>query len=278
MRVISSVKPTRLLKKLLHTPGWSPSPAGASDKAKPGKGGGVAMIFQMVRSLAVPIVAAFTLGACTQFPPPPTSTKVIPPVAMSAGTYRPHTLDEYPDFTPEELGRRMLKLIDSIKLLDELSLERVREVMRLPLHEMSSGTSYAFGMNLPTWGWYYVFDYDNTPRAPGLKGVTYRFNNKNESAEMTPVCAMDYNAYVTALTGMGFEEQEGMAQYETYPTLPPRLNERTELLETPPPKFRRLPVYFFTRKNVVVQITRWREADAPDEKLRHACVQSIAVR
>ncbi|MDP9929253.1 hypothetical protein [Variovorax paradoxus] len=230
----------------------------------------------IARKLILPMLAALMLGACAQVPP--TLLKEAAPMTMSAGTYRPHTLDEYPELTPDEIGRRMLKLIDSLKSFDELSLERVREVTRLPLYDIPETTSHGFGMHLPASGWRYVFAYYNNPKSPDLKNISYNFINKNEAADMAPVCTMDYDAYVTALKGMGFQEREDMAQYETYPTLPPRLNERTGLLETPPPKFRRLPVYFFTRKSVVVQITRWREADAPDEKLRHACVQSIAVR
>ncbi len=230
----------------------------------------------IARELILPVIATLALSACAHDPAP--DSKKTMPMNASAKAYRPHTLDEHPDLTPEEMGRRMLKLIDSLTSFDELSLERVQEVMRLPLYDIPETTSHGFGMHLPASGWRYVFAYYNNPKSPDLKNISYNFINKNEAADMAPVCTMDYDAYVTALKGMGFQEREDMAQYETYPTLPPRLNERTGLLETPPPKFRRLPVYFFTRKSVVVQITRWREADAPDEKLRHACVQSIAVR
>jgi len=201
------------------------------------------MIFQMVRSLAVPIVAAFTLGACAQAPPPPASTKAIPPVAMSAEPYRPHTLDEYPDFTPEELGRRMLWLIDSLTSFDELSLERVKEVMRLPLHAMPSGASQAFGMHLPASDWYYVFDYYNHPQLIESKNVTYEFRGKTETVDMGPVCAMDYGVYVKALKNIGFQEREDLARYDA--VRPPSYrNEATGQFVKPPPQFRRLPVYF----------------------------------
>ena len=224
----------------------------------------------IARKLILPMLATLALSACAHAP----HSKETMPMNASANAYRPHTLDEYPDLTPEEMGRRMLKLIDSLKSFDELSLERVREVMRLPLHKMPSGTSHAFGMHLPVSDWYYVFDYDNDPQAPDSKGVLYRFNNKKESVDMGPVCAMDYGAYVTALQGMGFQERENLAQFDALHPYP-RRNERTGLLEDPPPQFRRLPVYFFTRDNVVVQIMRRREADVPDEKLRHACAESI---
>ena len=225
----------------------------------------------IAHKLLLTMLATLALSACVQVPP--TALKETASMTMSAGTYRPHTLDEHPDFTPEELGRRMLKLIDSLTSFDELSLARVQEVMRLPLHEMPSGTSHAFGMHLPASDWYYVFDYDDNPRDPDYKGVTYRFNNKKESVDMGPVCAMDYGVYVTALQRMGFQEREDLAQYDALH--PWRHNERTGQLEEAPSQFRRLPVYFFSRNNVVVQIMRRREADVPNEKLRHACVESV---
>lgn len=230
----------------------------------------------IVQKLTFSILAALTLGACAHVPPTPLKTTA--PTTLSAGPYRPHSLDEYPELTPDEIGRRMLRLIDSLTSFDELSLERIREVTRLPLYDVPETTSYGFGMHLPASGWRYIFAYYNNPKSPDSKNISYDFINKDEAAEMTPVCTMDYDAYVTTLKGMGFQEREDMAQYETYPRLPPRLNERTGLLETPPPKFRRMPLYFFTRRDVVVRMTRWREADAPDEKLRHACVQSILVK
>jgi len=229
----------------------------------------------IAHKLLLPMLATLALSACVQVLP--ISLKETMPMTMSAGTYRPHTLDEYPDFTPEEMGRRMLRLIDSLTYFDELSLARVQEVMRLPLHEMPPGTSHAFGMHLPASDWYYVFDYDDNPLDPDYKGVTYRFNNKKEPADMGPVCAMDYDAYVTALKNMGFQEREDLAQYDALHPYP-RPNEQTGLLEPSTPQFRRLPVYFFTRNDVVVQIMRRREADFPNEKLHHACVEKIDVR
>ena len=230
----------------------------------------------IAHKLLLTMLATLALSACVQVPP--TALKETAPMTMSAGTYRPHTLDEYPDFTPEEMGRRMLRLIDSLTFFDELSLERIRHVTGLPLYDIPETTSYGFGLYLPASGWRYVFAYYNNPRSSDLKNISYDFINKNEDADMAPVCTMDYDTHVTALKGMGFQEREDMAQYETYPRLPPRRNERTGLLETPPPKFRRLPAYFFTRNDVVVQINPRREANVPDEKLHHACVEKIDVR
>jgi hypothetical protein len=229
----------------------------------------------IARKLILPVLATLALSACAHAPAP--DSKKTMPMNASAKAYRPHTLDEHPDLTPEEMGRRMLKLIDSLTSFDELSLERVQEVMRLPLYDIPDATSHGFGMYLPTSGWYYVLSYYDHPQLSESKNVSYRFHNKTEVVDMGPVCAMDYGAYVTALKSMGFREREDLARYDALHPYP-RRNEQTGQLEPSPPEFRRLPVYFFTRNNVVVQIIPRREADVPDEKLRHACVEKIDVR
>jgi hypothetical protein len=226
----------------------------------------------IAHKLIVPMLATLALGACAQAPAH--HSKETMPMNASAKAYRPHTLDEYPDLTPEEMGRRMLKLIDSLTSFDELSLERVREVMRLPLYEMPSGTSHAFGMHLPASDWYYVFSHYDHRELAESKNISYKFLGKSETADMGPVCAIDYGAYVTALETMGFREREDLARYDALHPYA-RRNQQTGQLEPSPPEFRRLPVYFFTRSNVVVQIIPRREADVPAEKLRHACVESI---
>jgi len=230
----------------------------------------------IARKLILPMLATLALSAYAQAPAPAPEVKQAPPMNNYAETYRHRTLDENPDLTPEEVGWRMLKLIDSLKSFDELSLERIREATRLPMYPVPKTSSHIFDMNLPGSGWYYVLSYYDDPELQNSKNASYQFLNENESADMTPVCAMDYDAYVTALRSMGFQEREDLAQYDALHPYP-RRNERTGRLEEPPPQFRRLPVYFFTRKNIKVQILRRREADAPDGKLYHACVESIGV-
>ena len=114
----------------------------------------------IAHKLLLPMLATLALSACVQVLP--ISLKETMPMTMSAGTYRPHTLDEYPDFTPAELGRRMLKLIDSLTSFDELSLARVQEVMRMPMHE-TDPNRYGFGMHLPASDWYCYISYSDTP-------------------------------------------------------------------------------------------------------------------
>jgi len=74
--------------------------------------------------------------------------------------YRPHTLDEFPQFTPQEMGQRVLALIDSLKSVDDLSLEHIQKVTGFPMERVSPpGIKYSFTMYLPESGWYYGLDY-----------------------------------------------------------------------------------------------------------------------
>ena len=70
-----------------------------------------------------------------------------------------HTLVEYPQFTAQEMGKRTLALIDSLKSFDELSLERIREVTGFPMKHTPPGKSYLFEMYLPESHWGYWFEY-----------------------------------------------------------------------------------------------------------------------
>ncbi|HEX7801719.1 MAG TPA: hypothetical protein VF471_03045 [Pseudoxanthomonas sp.] len=198
----------------------------------------------------------------------------------SAGNYRPHTLGEFAELTPEEVGRRFLNLIESLKSFDELSSDRVREVTQLPMVIPPSDTDDGFlTMSLPESGWQYSFSYSINAQYPRYTNAAIEFSNiKDDRADMAAVCGIDFNAYVSELKRMGFLEREDMAQYDTVPPLPVYIdgdvNGRVEWSQA---QFRRIPTYFFSRGNVIVSIRQQREADAPDAKLYHACVESIGI-
>lgn len=208
------------------------------------------------------------------------------PDAMNApatDAYRPHTLDEFPDLTPEEIGRRFLKLIDSLKTSNDLTLGKLQEVMQLRLIPTPGASSAFFNMYLPNSGWYYNVVYYDDPQLH-RKNASYNFlsdarDQVHEKGlpDISPVCGIDFNAYVTELKKIGFVEREDLAQYES-PMPIPLLDPET-LKETgfPERKFFRIPTYVFSRGNTGVMIRERREADAPDEKLHHACVESISV-
>lgn len=171
-------------------------------------------------------------------------------------TFRPYTLAEHPDFTPEEVGRRFLKLIDSLKSFDELSSEHIRRVMQLPMANPPSDTDDGFlTMTLPESGWQYSFSYSIDAKFPRYTNAKFEFTNKKDDrADMGLVCGLDFNAYVAALKHMGFKEE-----HPTYDELG------------------RLVDLFYSRGDVSIRILQERQADAPDEKLHHACVKIISV-
>lgn len=172
--------------------------------------------------------------------------------APAADAYRPHTLDEFPGLTPEEIGRRFLKLIDSLKSFNDLSLERIHDKAQLHMQiqtVLPDSEFYSFEMHLPESGWHYRVDYYNDT-VGDLDSLGYIFKNESEHADVTPVCGMDFNAYVTRLKGMGFKEEPA-----TYYS---RSN--------------------YSRNNVMVQIFERKGTDAPTKEHHHACIESINVR
>lgn len=213
----------------------------------------------------------------------------------TAGNYYPHTLDEFPELTPEEMGRRFLKLIDSLKTSNDLTLGRLQEVMRLQLTPTPATRGGFFMMHLPESGWYYGVSYYDDP-SRHRKHASYDFiNNAHDQVrnqvhvrgfpDMAPVCGMDFNAYVTELKKMGFVEREDWAQYDSPmppPIYDPITGQETGFQER---RYFRLPGYGFSRDNIAVMIRERGEAliserpetDAPDDKLNHICVESISV-
>jgi hypothetical protein len=178
----------------------------------------------------------------------------------SPAPYQPSTLTEHPELTPEEIGRRFLKFIDSLKAFDELSGKRVDEVMRLPLTRLSEKDEGFLTMTLSDSAWRYSFGYGINPKYRLLTNAVLEFHNEKERAnvqlveDMGPVCGLDFNSYETALTNMGFKNEH--ASY----------GELGQLLALQ-----------YVRNDVRVQIIPRREANTPDTKLSHACVSSISI-
>lgn len=214
--------------------------------------------------------------------------------APAADAYRPHTLEEFPELTPEEIGRRFLKLIDSLKTSDDLTLEHMQEVMRLRLTPTPGAPSAFFNMILPESGWYYNVVYYDDPRSH-RKNASYNFLNDTHDQmrdgvqvkgypDMTPVCGLDFNAYVSALKQMGFVEREDMAQYDS-PMSSAIYDPKTGKETFQERRFFRLPGYYFSRGNTIVMLRERREAlfskhpetDPPDDQSNHICVEAISV-
>ena len=202
---------------------------------------------------------------------------------MSAkDTYTPPTLADYPQLTPEEIGRRFLKLVDSLKTFDDLTLEHIQEVMGLQMTPSPDPRRRFFNIYLPESGWYYGLYYKDDPRSD-RRNLVYEFNNRpagqehNEHyADMAPVCGLDFHAYVAELEKMGFVEREDLAQYDS-PMPPSIINAEGEVIGYEERRFFRLPGYTFTRDKVGVLIRERRQTYTSEEEQPRFCVEAISV-
>jgi hypothetical protein len=163
-----------------------------------------------------------------------------------------HTLAEYPQFTPQEMGQRTLALIDSLKSFDELSLERIRKVTGFPMEHTPPGRSYVFEIYLPQSNWHYLFEYweDEVTKENG--GIM-RFYNTSDDADMTPVC-LDYNTYISQLEKMGF--RKGRIEYH---------------------QLGWIAAIYYTRGNVSIQAVARREVNQSETKPKHECIYSLGI-
>jgi hypothetical protein len=209
--------------------------------------------FHALTALALAALCA----SCAQSPHSPvqethvTTTEIKP--------YRLHTLEEFPQFTPQEMGQRVLALIDSIKSSNELTLERIQEVTGFPMERVSQSkiVDYSFTIHLPESGWVYGLDYREGKGTQG-GGAWLDFSNEVDDKDiyhlpdMTPVC-LDYYTYVAALERMGFEKTR---------------DEHSDLGV--------IVATYYKRGDVIVQVTERREADQPEAKRNHACLAHIS--
>lgn len=172
---------------------------------------------------------------------------------MTSDTFKPSLASDYPEITSEEMGRRFLKLVDGLKTIDDLTLERIIEQTKLPMKYVPLGKVQSFTIHEPKSGWYYGVDFYQDPGS-GRKTARLVFGNPaDKEADMGPVCGMNFAAYASALQGMGFT----------------MVDTRDEL--------GRVEDYRFYRPKISVMVAHRYQARSPEEKLTLFCVESISV-
>lgn len=172
------------------------------------------------------------------------------------------TIHDYPELTPDEVGRRFLKLVGSLGTGKNLQTDDVAAETKLPLTHIPDLQEYRFRMYLPDSGWFYHFAYFDNPK-PALRSVRYSFANIDDISavkmlDMTPVCGLDLGYYRAALLKMGFIE--GPPHYDVFEE-----------------KRGRLLGYQFSRGATLVSIRPQREGNSSDIKISHECVNEISV-
>lgn len=207
--------------------------------------------------LLTTLLATLGASACAGLPATPSDkeTPVMQPMPTeNASEFRVHAPEEFPELTPEEMGRRFLMLIEETKSFDELTLENVERTMGIQLERIPDEDTRSFKIELPESGWRYGIRYHRDVQLPITDNVTYHFHNfTDDRADMEPVCGLDFDAYYAELKRMGFKDEPG--QYE---------------------KTGMLLALKYSRDQLMVTISVRGEADAPESKRKHACIESIS--
>lgn len=136
--------------------------------------------------------AAFLASPCFAYAPPTPSSGSAPakglPDTTPTDTYRISALSEHPDLTPEEVGRRILRLLDRLGSMDELTTEQVVLRTGLPLKYAPKGKVYAFTIQMPDSPWYYGVTYRDEREAKMIE-LEYSYP-EDSTLKGTPLCAM----------------------------------------------------------------------------------------
>lgn len=219
------------------------------------------------------------MASCSHTPSAtPTSMPEAPVSTSAASTLTPDTVSMHPHLSPEDVGRRFLRMVDSLTSFDALSESRILENMRLPITHSDPKIGGYMSAQIPDSSWRYSFSYRMDPAHARYTNATLEFSNdRDDGAAMTPVCRLDFDAYVMALEEAGFAEVQGSAEYQS-PMPHPLLHPGTgEIIQHEERRHFRIPTYLYSRGDVGVVIRQRREADAPEASLHHGCVESISV-
>lgn len=106
----------------------------------------------------------------------------------------------------EDIGRRMLKLIDSIRSAHDITPEHIQQTTGLKVDIWSADQSKYGLSGKVTDAWYYGLR-SMPPAAPGAKPNSLLFSFSDQSggdADPTPICGLTFQDYSHALSKAGF--------------------------------------------------------------------------
>jgi hypothetical protein len=160
---------------------------------------------------ALIVLNVLAVSACAHGPTPPhTSVAAQEPHGMTSNEYhRISDAAEHPMLPPEEVGLRVLKLLEDLRSLKGLTAQQVIERTGLPLKLAPDAGEYAFTVRMPDSGW--LYDVGFRP-ADGSHGGILSYEARNPAnrngADMAPVCRLGFGVYADALKRAGYSVSE----------------------------------------------------------------------
>lgn len=155
-----------------------------------------------------------------------------------------------PRIDAEQSLLRLLELIRGSKTIQDIDAARLKQVFGVDF-AMHAGR-LGFGERLDR-DWWSSFEFDPTSAYGPRFEFAFRPDPPNANPAATAICALDYKAFAAELEAMGF-------RHETY---------RAE--------HNRIIHEQFERPGMTVKVYTRGEAEAPPEKIGHACVHMVLV-
>jgi len=144
------------------------------------------------------MLLALSVSACATNPPARTQQPtVIVTAETSSGT-------DIPSLSAEQVGRRFLKLIESVKSRDDLTRAHVETAMGLTLRDSPNGPFHTQRLED---GWLYVVSLGHeTPPGTSISLSLEFIHEGDRFADMSAICAPDFETHHDALRARGYRD------------------------------------------------------------------------
>lgn len=110
--------------------------------------------------------------------------------------------------TPEELGHRMLELIESTDNFDQLTATSIRSAVGSQFDSNANDESGFYTLMMPGGDWQYSVTYNFDISRPQYSNVAIELIRSKEVADSnSPPCELDLSTYRSSLTAMGFKAE-----------------------------------------------------------------------
>ncbi|MFZ6732907.1 hypothetical protein ACO0LG_13365 [Undibacterium sp. Ji42W] len=158
---------------------------------------------------------------------------------------------EVPQMTAEEISKRMLDLMGKIKTAEDISAKNLEIATGLKVYvNADNPDKYAVGAKI-TDTWFFNIKVISGSKGGKSSRLIFSFDDQTHSdADMTPICKVDFDAYLKRLTELGFQSEPYYGEHN------------------------RLIYWNFSRGKVELQISLCGESN---EKATHKCVSMIVI-